>query len=212
MPRVFLSAGHGGSDPGACGNGLRESDMNLTMLLACKDELEKHGVEVVASRVKDEDDNVRMEVKEANNSKADLAFSIHNNAGGGDGFECFYYEGGQNGSKLCKLVEDEVKKLGQNSRGIKKGNHLYFIRNTSMEAVLVEGCFVDNKTDIKIANTVEKMRKFGVAYAKAILKYLNIDYKEEQVRYVVTAEYQYLENAKKAVAQLGRGKISTRKL
>lgn len=212
MPKVFLSAGHGGSDPGACGNGLRESDMNLTMLLACKDELEKHGVEVVASRVKDEDDNVRMEVKEANNSKADLAFSIHNNAGGGDGFECFYYECGQNGSKLCKLVEDEVKKLGQNSRGIKKGNHLYFIRNTSMEAVLVEGCFIDNKTDIKIANTLEKMRKFGVAYAKAILKYLNIDYKEEQVRYVVTAEYQYLENAKKAVAQLGRGKISTRKL
>ena len=54
MPIVFLSAGHGGSNPGAVANGLKEKDINLTIMLANKEVLERHGVEVVCSRLKDE--------------------------------------------------------------------------------------------------------------------------------------------------------------
>ncbi|MFE5278811.1 N-acetylmuramoyl-L-alanine amidase, partial [Bacillus cereus] len=31
MVKVFIDAGHGGSDPGAVGNGLREKDLTLTI-------------------------------------------------------------------------------------------------------------------------------------------------------------------------------------
>ena len=31
MAKVFLSAGHGGSDPGAVANGLKEKDINLSV-------------------------------------------------------------------------------------------------------------------------------------------------------------------------------------
>ena len=31
--KVFLSAGHGGSDPGAVGYGMKEKDINLNILL-----------------------------------------------------------------------------------------------------------------------------------------------------------------------------------
>ena len=34
--KVFLSAGHGGSDPGACSGNLQEKNINLNILLACK--------------------------------------------------------------------------------------------------------------------------------------------------------------------------------
>ena len=175
MAKVFLSAGHGGSDPGAVGNGLKEKNINLQALLACKAELEAHGVEVVASRTTDENDPVGQEVKEANESKAGLAVSFHANAGGGDGFEAFYHTNSPNGKKLAKLGEKYVKAMGQNSRGIKSGNHLYFIKNTTMTAVLFESFFLDS-ADAKIGDTVAEQTAFGVAYAKAILEYLGIEH------------------------------------
>ena len=91
MPKVFLSAGHGGSDPGALGNGLKEKDINLQIMLACRDVLVRHGLTVVCSRTKDEDDPVQQEVREANASGADVAVRFHTNAGGGDGSESFYW-------------------------------------------------------------------------------------------------------------------------
>lgn len=177
MAKVFLSAGHGGSDPGAVANGLQEKVINLNTLLACKIELERHGVTVVASRIKDENDPVSQEVKEANASGADVAVSFHANAGGGDGFEAFYYASSSKGKKLAQLGEKYVKQLGQNSRGLKSGNHLYFVKKTKMTAVLFESFFVDNVTDKQIGDTVAKQQAFGVAYAKAILEYLGVAYK-----------------------------------
>lgn len=178
MPKVFLSAGHGGSNPGAVANGLVEADINLTILLANKEVLERHGVEVVCSRLKDEEDDVYAEVREANASGADIAVSHHCNAGGGDGSETFYYPGDANGKRLAELCEKHTKALGQNSRGIKT-NSLYFVNQTNMTAVLTESYFLDNKTDKAIGDTIAEQKAFGVAYAKAILEYFGIPYKEE---------------------------------
>ena len=177
MHKVFLSAGHGGSDPGAVANGLKEKNITLQILLACKDELERHGVKVICSRTKDENDPVQQEVIEANSSGADIAVSFHINAGGGDGFEAFYYANSTEGKKLAQLGEKYVKALGQNSRGLKSGNHLYFVKRTSMPAVLFESYFIDNANDVKIGDTLAEQKAFGVAYAKAILEYLGVSYK-----------------------------------
>lgn len=176
MAKVFLTAGHGGPDPGAVAYNMKEKDINLQTMLACKDVLEAHGVTVICSRTTDENDGVRDEVKEANASGADLAFSIHTNAGGGDGFEAFYHTSNTEGKKLAQLAEKHVKTLGQNSRGVKSGNHLYFIKNTKMLAVLVENFFIDNDTDNNIGDTIAEQKAFGVAYAKAILEYFGIAY------------------------------------
>ena len=178
-PVVFLSAGHGGTDPGAVALGLKEKDINLQTLLACKSELERHGVIVICSRTKDEDDGVKEEVREANASGAVLAFSIHTNAGGGDGFEAFYFSTNEDGKRLAALCEKQVKALGQNSRGLKEGDHLYWCRNTKMTCCLVENFFIDNDKDNDIGDTIAEQRAFGVAYAKAILEYFEIPYKSD---------------------------------
>jgi N-acetylmuramoyl-L-alanine amidase len=177
MAKVFLSAGHGGSNPGAVAYGLKEKDINLNILLACKAELERHKVTVVCSRTKDENDDVYEEVREANASKADIAVSFHANAGGGDGSETFYHTSSVNGKKLAELCEKHTKAIGQNSRGVKSGNHLYFVNQTKMVAVLCECAFLDNNKDNDIIDTVAEQKKFGKAYAKAILEYLGIEYK-----------------------------------
>lgn len=81
MAKVFIGVGHGGSDPGAVANGVKEKDLNLDIAKACRDELKKNGVKVKMSRTKDEGDPVSEEIKECNAYAPDLAVDIHNNAG-----------------------------------------------------------------------------------------------------------------------------------
>lgn len=181
MYKVFLGVGHGGKDKGAV-KYLVESDVNLNMALACRDYLVSNGVEVKMSREKDENDTLAEEIKECNLYNPDLAVDIHNNAGGGNGFEAFYHHKGGRSKTLAQNIEKEILSIGQNSRGCKvklnsKGTADYFgfIRQIKATSVIVEGLFVDNKTDIKIGDTLEEQKKFGIAIAKGILKTLEVE-------------------------------------
>ena len=179
MAKVFISVGHGGSDPGAVGY-IKESEVNLQMGLACRDYLVSHGVSVAMSRVKDEHDPVTEEIRECNAYNPDLAVSIHNNAGGGDGCEVYCSVVGGDSKKLAVNVNNELVAMGQNSRGVKirrrsDGADYYgFIRQTKSPAVIVEAVFVDNKADSSQADTLAEQKTFGVAIAKGVLKTLGI--------------------------------------
>lgn len=183
--KVFLGIGHGGTDAGAVGNGLKEKDLNLQIGLACREELERHGVTVLMSRTKDEADSVNEEIKECNAFSPDLAADMHINAGGGDGAEVYHTLSGGKGKTLAENINSEIISIGQNSRGVKtrannSGTDYYaFIRQTKAPAVIVECAFIDNKTDIAIIDTAAEQKAFGVAIAKGILKTLNIAYKAE---------------------------------
>ena len=208
--KVFIGVGHGGSDPGAKSSTFVEKDINLVMALACKRELERHGVTVRMSRTIDENDPVSEEVKECNAFNPDIALDCHNNAGGGDGFEGFYWKGSADGLRLIQLIETEVKAIGQNSRGVKSGNHLKFVNSTKCTAVLTEGFFLDNTTDRVIADTTAKQQEFGKAYAKGILKFFGITYKPEapvannvdNIYRVQVGAYKVKANAEKLVKKL----------
>ena len=102
--KVFIGVGHGGSDPGALSH-LVEKDVNLVEALACRDFLEAHGVQVLMSRTSDEDDPLTDEIKECNTFNPDLAVDIHNNAGGGDGFEAYHHYNGGIGKALAQNIE-----------------------------------------------------------------------------------------------------------
>ena len=180
--KVFIGVGHGGSDPGAVGY-LVEKDVNLTMATACRDFLTAYGVDVKMSRTKDEDDTVSQEVAECNAYAPDLAVDIHNNSGGGDGFEVFHTIHGGMGKTLAQNIEKHVKAIGQNSRGVKtrqgtSGDYYAFIRETVAPAVICEGVFVDTKADAAQADTLAEQQAFGVAYAKGILDTLGLAYDE----------------------------------
>ena len=184
--KVFLGVGHGGSDPGAVANGIKEKDLNLAIALACNEELIRHGVTVQLSRTRDEDDSLSEEIKECNAFSPDLAVDIHNNAGGGDGAECYYHYGGGLSKTAAENILAEIVKIGQNSRGakIRKGSdgrdYYGFIRETKAPAVIIECAFVDNQTDIAVIDTAAEQSAMGIAVAKGILKTLGITYIEEE--------------------------------
>ena len=178
--KVFIGVGHGGSDSGAVGY-IVEKEANLAMALACRDYLTAHGVEVRMSRIKDEEDPINEEVRECNAYAPDLAIDVHNNSGGGDGFEAYHTLNGGAGKVLAQNIEKQVIKIGQNSRGCKtrqgqRGDYYAFVRDTKCPAVICEGVFVDTKADAQQADTKAKQQAFGVAYAKGILDTLGIKY------------------------------------
>lgn len=202
MPKVFLGVGHGGTDSGAIGNGFNEKNLNLSIALTCNDVLIQHGVTVLMSRTKDENDNITDEIIECNNFKPDLAVDIHNNAGGGDGAECFYSHIGGTGKILAENVLTEIVRIGQNSRGTKvrvnsSGKDYYaFIRETTAPAIIVECAFIDNAEDIQILNSIDKQEVMGTAIAKGILRTLGIPYvKKSKLYRVQVGAYSLRSNA-----------------
>lgn len=202
MPKVFLGVGHGGTDSGAIGNGFKEKDLNLSIALACSEVLTNHGVTVLMSRTKDENDSISEEIRECNNFKPDFAIDIHNNAGGGDGAEVFYHHLGGKGKTLAENVLTEIVKIGQNSRGIKtrtnsSGKDYYaFIRETLAPAIIVECAFIDNSTDMQILNTYDKQVSMGIAIARGILRTLGIPVKTQKKIYrVQVGSYEIKNNA-----------------
>jgi N-acetylmuramoyl-L-alanine amidase len=186
MAKVFIGVGHGGRDPGAVANNIKEKDLNLSIALACKDMLERHGVQVKMSRTKDENDTLSEDIRECNAFTPDLAIDIHCNAGGGDGAEVFYHYGGGKSKTLAENILGEIVKVGQNSRGAKirknsNGKDYYgFIRETSCPAVIVECAFVDNASDLKILATESQRKSMGEAIAKGVLKSLGIELQVEK--------------------------------
>lgn len=180
MKKIYLGVGHGGKDSGAVGY-IVEKDVNLQMALACKEYLEANGVEVKISRISDIDKDLTQRIKECNAYGPDLAVDVHNNAGGGDGFEVYHTLSGGTGKVLAQNIEEEIKAIGQNSRGLKtrvnsQGKDYFgFIRQIKCPSIITETVFVDNEADASQADELEEQKIFGQAIAKGILKTLNIE-------------------------------------
>lgn len=184
--RVFIGVGHGGKDPGAL-KYIKEADANLQMALGLKAELDRHGVTVGISRLKDEDDPLIEEIREANAFAPDVAVECHNNAGGGDGFEVYHQTNGYatKSIKLAQCIEARVVASGQKSRGVKTRlngsgtDYFGWCRQVKAPAVLCEGFFVDNATDSSDYNTAARQQAFGRVYAWGVLDYLGIAVKPQ---------------------------------
>ncbi|GAA3554672.1 N-acetylmuramoyl-L-alanine amidase [Snuella lapsa] len=80
---VVLDAGHGGDDPGNLGNGYKEKDIALNIVLEVGKQLEKtSGIKVVYTRKTDVFIGLKDRGKIANKANADLFVSVHCNAHG----------------------------------------------------------------------------------------------------------------------------------
>lgn len=170
--RIGIIAGHTdivGKDRGAIGH-VVEGTVNRQQATACYNELKNYRCQPL---LEPEGYPLASEIAWVNRNKLDLAVAMHNNAGGGDGWEALVSVTGS-GDKLARVAEKHIKALGQNSRGIKKrrnasgGNWYGFIRQTECTAVIFETAFVDNAEDVKFIDTEAKNITIGKAYAKAI--------------------------------------------
>lgn len=176
--KVYIGVGHGGSDPGAVANGIKEKDVNLSVSNYCNAYLKARGVCVEQSRTNDV--TPENTVEKCNKYNPDVAIAIHHNAGGGDGAEVYHTKYFGKGHTLAVNILNEMLKIGQNSRGtkVKKNqrdtDYFEFIRETTSPAVLVECAFLDNKTDVQIIDTEAERKIMGEAIARGVLKTLGV--------------------------------------
>lgn len=94
MVKIFIDAGHGGKDPGAVGNELKEKDLTLKISKKIEVILKQYdSVTVKLSRTGDQTLSLKERTDMDNKWGADYLLSFHINAGGGTGYEDFIYNG-----------------------------------------------------------------------------------------------------------------------
>ena len=173
---VFLDPGHGGRDPGAVYNGLREKDLNMSIYRKLRSELEKLGYTVLTSRDSDVYvDYVTERSEMVNKTDADVFISIHFNATGvsganRSGVETYIYEPDPDITpRINKVAHDDPTRLseskrladnihnsvvsvaGANDRGV-RGSNYAVLRETVKPAVLIELGYMDSPEYKKISD------------------------------------------------------------
>lgn len=148
--KIAIAGGHSKKAPGASGY-LDEYDCDRAFVAKLIPALAAAGHAVVncSNEKGDQSSELAEEVRLANGSGSDLFIAVHFNAGGGTGTECFTYTGttSQLAKDVCaKMSANVAAALGIRNRGAKQAG-FYVLRKTSMPAVLLEVCFVDNETD-----------------------------------------------------------------
>ena len=181
--RIWIDAGHGGSDPGAAAFGLIEKLINLVMAIACQKELERHGVVVGMTRLTDIYISLEDRCSMANKFLAYYVVSIHNNGGKGDRGEVIHSVNKGKGLELALKISERIKaetsqtvvKIYSKSstKNIKK-DYYTMIADTRMPSVITEGAFLDNDLDNKAIDTVAEQQAFGVAIAHGILDQIGV--------------------------------------
>lgn len=149
MLKIYLDAGHGGTDPGAIGNDLLEKVLTLKIAKRVETLLTAYqNVQTKMSRTGDTYPSLSDRTNEANKWGADYFLSFHINAGGGAGYEDFVFTGSSKSIAYQNVIHAEIiKKIGKmKNRGKKQANY-QVLRNTNMPALLTECGFIDNASD-----------------------------------------------------------------
>lgn len=182
---VIVDAGHGGEDPGAVANNIKEKDLNLKSSLYIYNRLKELGVNAMLTRDSDislpKNERIKKVKSLFNNSPNVVLVSNHINAGGGEGAEIVYAL--RSSPMLASMAIDNISKAGQISRGIYQRvlpenpskDYYYIIRETgNVEPILVEYGFIDNQRDSN--KLLNNLTDYAEGVVKAIVDYAGIPY------------------------------------
>jgi N-acetylmuramoyl-L-alanine amidase len=180
---VVICPGHGGSDPGAVGNGLKEKDLTLDVVKRVAAFLGDKGVNVVLTREGDETVSIEERIKRCNETNAACYVMVHINAATpkeANGIETFAWHTSAKGGLLAELLQKHAvqatglawrsgapKKSTSGTSGYYKG-----LRLTKCPAAIIECGFITNAKDAAYLNVVANRSAFAWAIGRAIHEWL----------------------------------------
>lgn len=181
---VVLDAGHGSSDSGKVGiNGVLEKDINLSISKKTKKYLEKKGICVIMTRNKDESlaegengnrkvQDMKARVKRINDTKPDLAVSIHQNSYHEEsihGAQVFYYEHSESGEKDARILQEALLAVDpDNTRQVKANTTYYLMKRTEVPILIVECGFLSNQEEAEKLASEDYQKEIAKAIANGI--------------------------------------------
>lgn len=174
---VVLDAGHGGSDPGASGNGLVEKDLTLAILLKSVEMFEANG-KVKAYVSRDADFYPSFDNRtDLGNLVGDAFISIHINSAGSNstalGTETYSLNPNDQGNGLTSymlaeaILNNLLENLGTVNRGVKSENWIV-LRQSDIPATLIEIGFITNPSDAAIMGSEDGQAKAAKAIVDAV--------------------------------------------
>ncbi len=173
---IVVDPGHGGTDPGASGNGLVEKELALDISKRLQTKLLSAGSEVLMTRTTNKYYPTLSErVKLANDSQADAFISIHMNAytPSAEGTETYWnssYSSAESEALASSIQKEMLQELGTRDRGVKQAN-FQVIKYTKIPSVLVEVAFVTNSGDAELLADSTFREKAATAIYQGTLNY-----------------------------------------
>lgn len=188
---IAIDPGHGGVDGGAVSKDGKvvEKDVTLPISLYLRDFLQQSGAFVVMTREEDKDlasseakrlgkrksEDIRGRVKLVNESTPDFLISIHLNAFPSSkysGAQTFYSPAYKESKDMAYLVQDEIKRVLENTNRIPKTtDDVFLIREVECPSVLVEVGFLSNSAEAKQLESVEYQKAMANAIYQGILRH-----------------------------------------
>lgn len=182
---IVLDPGHGGSDSGAVGpTGVREKDVSLAVSLKAQKLLSDLGYQVVMTRTTDIDvaapgvpDSTELQARvDKAPPNADIFISVHCNAfsnSRANGVETYFAPGAVKGSRLARLLNEELERLGGlNNRGVKAAR-FYVMTHSKCPASLIELGFITNPHEEQLLADNDYQQKLAQAITNAVNRYFN---------------------------------------
>jgi N-acetylmuramoyl-L-alanine amidase len=193
---VIVDPGHGGSDEGASGHGLKEKLVTLDLARRMVPKLNALGFTAVLTREADESVSLPERVAIANAVPGAIFVSLHCNFSGNasaHGIEIYRCDAKSDGanvrltmsagkveaiseveSQLGQALADSVmERLHGEDRGLKTAN-FYVVRNIGFPAVLVECGFLTNADDARQLADEGYREKLAGALASGIAAYRSL--------------------------------------
>ncbi len=190
--KIVLDAGHGGIDGGVVGakTGKKESEINLSLVMLLKTDLEEAGFEVALTRKTDaglygvatqgfkrRDMKKRKEIIEREDPA--LVLSVHQNfypSKSVRGGQVFFETGNEGGELLAKSLQNELnglyEKEGAKARKEKTGEY-YILSCGDCPSVIVECGFLSNEKDEALLTGQNGRKKIVGALFAGVLGYFS---------------------------------------
>jgi N-acetylmuramoyl-L-alanine amidase len=204
---VIIDPGHGGSDPGAVNKDNYEKKYNLEIAKKIESYL-KNNYEVKVLMTRNSDTTVSLDDRTAfaNKENADFYLSIHQNSGGGEGFESYVYV---QVSKETKAIQNAIhletakvmQKNNVRNRGQKQAN-FHVLRETKMPAVLLEVLFIDNEQDAALLKRENFQNELSEAISKGIAQSLLLKGLPKELYAVIAGAFEEKKNAEERISFL----------
>lgn len=178
---IVIDPGHGGSDPGAISNGVKESAVNLAIAEKVIAKLEADGYNVVTTRTDDNtypslQDRVDIASKKTNGKIPAIFVSIHCNSfenSDTNGTQVYYHPNSKYGTILAQNIYNaNISLTSLKAAQIHDGSHLYVIRKTIQPAALVETAFLSNSSDRAYLTSEEGQEALAQGIYEGIVKTL----------------------------------------
>jgi len=171
LDKIVLDAGHGGHDPGARGNGLREKEITLDVVKRLGKLIEQRtDIEVVYTRDKDVFVPLWERTKFANEAEGKLFLSIHVNANKNkkaSGFETYFLRPGKIDASVAvvELENSAIKYEKNTARYDKLSNEQHILatmfQSTSMQESEVLADLLQREFDKKLVGQNRGVKQAG---------------------------------------------------